>query len=1272
MNHHPDPYFHSLVVVNNNSYRTGVDLGADTMATCCNGSGWIRNHSLVHIPSISSIDGSATLRININEFYAALISTTNLSLIFVGLYGSGLHVEVHDNSLFALGSVPSAVLYDGTLSDESFNHTYSFQRNKVGITVYNQAVSNTDEKIQSFSTFLIVMPALIFYPSSTLYSSVLEVIGNTHFVRLEAATEVQRINVGCVAILKPLVCNGSESRGRDGGSSVVVVVVVSDNTIKYNVTSIHNTASIQLAGFLSVRAASEFHTSYWIVQNNTVYTSSTIIVTPSRYTSMGLFTLAGSTKAFNTVFMVNRNTVYNIIETPETPPTAAPGEPNPTAPPMYLVLNTLVYLRDVECGVGATPSATTSVQVSDNKVFLEEARSQQPATVLPNVIGVSGDAVPKIVFSKNYISLGIDNLHFSLPEDEIMGCDFSSSSLDGDLHCMGDKLEMTTIAALLMPGSPTFKYVHHSSTLPSPLLKYISQKYKTVFSNPVMSDVDISISCNMFVVSLGVPATNPANVRLVQGGSGLKLNPLDDVILFEIRGNYVVSLMEKVDLQSISALPFPTTVDYIITNNGFYTNATAGRRTEEISNPEPTGTSVKPFRTEVNYLCPLYETPTATILSHATLSHEKSSTPTLPLSTRSAHTATILPPNLPPTITQAKTLTPQQPPGPGPAPAPPSTPTLPPTSTHSISRSQHRLCVGIPLVMVGSMKSGNFPSTASSNNGNGNVDQALPSPLPSSDTIWARRTCNGTTSTFDCTYRRWSALVDPSQPVDALRDGTVPLYQDVSLAIAWGLITPGNAAIEAVGVPFARAGDDDQMGAALSVSHYRAVPVSAPESVRNQFHAVYTGNNLSTSSPSPNATATPSAATVGALLSFRVLYTTRTEMYANITVELRVRVSLSAATTFDIPSLSPVQDIIVRLILLPPPVPVSRDTISNVVAASGGAALGGGALVAPGVALQQGVAFALLRMSGCTGPDYNVPEEEIESLPMIVHPLQFPIGTGYFKYFRGAAISNTLILPAAFALISRFPVVAATQLLNRKIGEDGSADHALVVVGWPSITIIPYMAMVEGSMLSSVTLLYGDGGNIIIGLLGLAVVTVISFTWLWGIYKMIPRAHIELHKTVFANRLERGGRTKSVALGFSIIRMWGPWYEWGPKGQTTGAQTKRDSAHYLDHDEVEELELPLRTTNQEQKEWRQGAEARTEVFREVERTSHFVGDRWVLWAEFGTYAAGLFVGLLEGLVVIDPTPCRIRAIVALLLTVLQALMLLITTVPVDFICALVT
>jgi hypothetical protein len=41
-------------------------------------------------------------------------------------------------------------------------------------------------------------------------------------------------------------------------------------------------------------------------------------------------------------------------------------------------------------------------------------------------------------------------------------------------------------------------------------------------------------------------------------------------------------------------------------------------------------------------------------------------------------------------------------------------------------------------------------------------------------------------------------------------------------------------------------------------------------------------------------------------------------------------------------------------------------------------------------------------------------------------------------------------------------------------------------------------------------------------------------------------------------------------------------------------------------------------------------------------------------------------------VVLDTTACRLRAIVALLFTVFQSIMLLITTVPVDFICALVT
>eukprot|EP00658_Telonema_sp_P-2_P016460 TRINITY_DN16394_c0_g2_i2.p1 TRINITY_DN16394_c0_g2~~TRINITY_DN16394_c0_g2_i2.p1 ORF type:complete len:232 (-),score=28.90 TRINITY_DN16394_c0_g2_i2:18-713(-) len=184
--------------------------------------------------------------------------------------------------------------------------------------------------------------------------------------------------------------------------------------------------------------------------------------------------------------------------------------------------------------------------------------------------------------------------------------------------------------------------------LPSPLPTYMSNTYNTAFSTPVMSDVDLSITCNTFVVSLTVPPTNPANVRFVQGGVGFKLNSAD-LMFFEIRGNFVASFMEKLDTQSISTLPFPSQIDWIITNNGFYTNATIGGKVKAVANPYPTGSSLKPIRTEVNYLCPLYETPTATLLT------------TLTREVPGARTTTVIPLPMTPTRTPRFNATPTNP-----------------------------------------------------------------------------------------------------------------------------------------------------------------------------------------------------------------------------------------------------------------------------------------------------------------------------------------------------------------------------------------------------------------------------------------------------------------------------------------------------------------------------------------------------------------------------------------------------------------------------------
>ncbi len=126
-------------------------------------------------------------------------------------------------------------------------------------------------------------------------------------------------------------------------------------------------------------------------------------------------------------------------------------------------------------------------------------------------------------------------------------------------------------------------------------------------------------------------------------------------------------------------------------------------------------------------------------------------------------------------------------------------------------------------------------------------------------------------------------------------------------------------------------------------------------------------------------------------------------------------------------------------------------------------------LVSSSVGGQLGVMNGVVRMASCGGDDWS------GALPLLVHPLQFGVGSGGLRYAVGGVVGDLVVLPALGAVVLLCLVGA-----GRAAGLFSSVRGGLERLGWPSVLLGVYIITGEGAGLCVTVLLRsGAAGEVV-------------------------------------------------------------------------------------------------------------------------------------------------------------------------------------------------
>lgn len=284
-----------------------------------------------------------------------------------------------------------------------------------------------------------------------------------------------------------------------------------------------------------------------------------------------------------------------------------------------------------------------------------------------------------------------------------------------------------------------------------------------------------------------------------------------------------------------------------------------------------------------------------------------------------------------------------------------------------------------------------------------------------------------------------------------------------------------------------------------------------------------------------------------------------------------------------------------------------------------------GGLLVPVAAMQQGAALALLRMAACEKDALDG-----EPLDTIVHPLWFRIGSGVTAYARGAVLSNLIFLPILWGAFAYHIIPRLTSAYTGK-----SLTTSRDFVGWPSCLVIPFAMLSEGSAMASVALIsLGETIDIVFGSVGLLILVACVAGWLYMIRIRIPINQLRLVRT--------------VRLG--MLSLTDTRWEWVVDTNESKKTPRIDNFSFDDNAlKISFAVDKMRLTENSQ--------------RILLQYNHTYGEFWWLYSNLVSFGLALVVGVAEGMPNNTDGLCRGRWAIASLATVLQSVVLLTCTVP---------
>lgn len=355
---------------------------------------------------------------------------------------------------------------------------------------------------------------------------------------------------------------------------------------------------------------------------------------------------------------------------------------------------------------------------------------------------------------------------------------------------------------------------------------------------------------------------------------------------------------------------------------------------------------------------------------------------------------------------------------------------------------------------------------------------------------------------------------------------------------------------------------------------------------------------------------------------------------------------------------------------------------------------------------QMSVAMAMVRMARC-GEGAGDEEGDVAPLPLLVHPLAFGIGGGAARYERGAVVGNCLLIPFVFAVAVRFVGAHAVRLTSGLLGGVGAHPTPLSAVllgfGWPSVLVVPFGMLGEGSAFAATSLLLRpDGewgwGDRVLGLLGAGVLGAVVVLWAVALLRWMPPLRLEReHVDGFgwwlitaarswrpATEIESGTKQRRRRGGVSAADEHHGGVHVDVDADIVGveeASSVDNSFSYSPQMEVAAQPL-LEEGNGGDDAVVSAYEGASILHSTAEGNNvsnaedasrqmglvHCIGDRWLRGAELATFAANVGVGVLEGIpstYAVSEVACTARVAAAAFLILLIALATLTATVPAE-------
>lgn len=251
---------------------------------------------------------------------------------------------------------------------------------------------------------------------------------------------------------------------------------------------------------------------------------------------------------------------------------------------------------------------------------------------------------------------------------------------------------------------------------------------------------------------------------------------------------------------------------------------------------------------------------------------------------------------------------------------------------------------------------------------------------------------------------------------------------------------------------------------------------------------------------------------------------------------------------------------------------------------------------------------------------------------------------------QAAVLGNSILIPGLVALIVGGPL----SLLIKKVIKAASMPQVYESLGFPSIIVLPFTVLAEGTGLCTMALLYdGSPISILCALIGIAVSATLIVMWGWGLFVRIPFRLMGV---------ENRPLLRSQGLFYWLHWLVHARREWVYLGTRKAIFDKSNHKWSSDDSDLdtELLETISGATSVRSLRNRQKVEA------DVLRFSNMISEKTLIGADFFCLALSFCIGIVEGIEVSGSAACQGRALAMIILALVQGALGIFAFIPLEF------